>query len=229
VEGAVFARLAGTEDVDLGRVRGADGLPRKLACWQRSQSGPRQWMAHFPSGACRAIRLLGSGRNAKSRDRRGWPAAYTNEVKAALITVWEDLFQAADVTLPVKKHAVMKAAPPGSILHGVEETWQSRGKRRTSMDSIAFDSHTHYAWARVEDERGQARKERRIDHARGALRSFFQSCEPGSLVAVETIGNWYWNVDEIEAARMVPQLVHAGRASTRWNIWGLTRSIEQRA
>jgi transposase len=29
---------------------------------------------------------------------------------------------------------------------------------------------------------------------------------------VETIGNWYWIVDEIEEARMVPRLVHARRA-----------------
>jgi len=27
-------------------------------------------------------------------------------------------------------------------------------------------------------------------------------CGPGSPVAVETIGNWYWIVDEIEAAGM---------------------------
>jgi transposase len=31
-------------------------------------------------------------------------------------------------------------------------------------------------------------------------------------VAVETVGNWYWIADEIEAAKMVPQLVHAKRA-----------------
>jgi hypothetical protein len=31
-------------------------------------------------------------------------------------------------------------------------------------------------------------------------------------VAVETVGNWYWIVDEIEAAGMVPHLVHARKA-----------------
>jgi hypothetical protein len=31
-------------------------------------------------------------------------------------------------------------------------------------------------------------------------------------VAVETIGNWYWIVDEIEAAGCVPKLVHARKA-----------------
>jgi len=31
-------------------------------------------------------------------------------------------------------------------------------------------------------------------------------------VAVETIGNWYWIVDEIERAEMLPKLVHARKA-----------------
>ena len=31
-------------------------------------------------------------------------------------------------------------------------------------------------------------------------------------MAVETIGNWYWIVDEIEAAGCVPKLVHARKA-----------------
>jgi transposase len=34
----------------------------------------------------------------------------------------------------------------------------------------------------------------------------------GSPVAVETIGNWYWIVDEIERAGMRPRLVHARKA-----------------
>lgn len=37
-------------------------------------------------------------------------------------------------------------------------------------------------------------------------------CERGAPVAVETIGNCYWITNEIEAAGMVPRLVHAGEA-----------------
>ncbi len=32
-----------------------------VPCWQRSQSGPRQWMAHFPSGACTTGATLSMG------------------------------------------------------------------------------------------------------------------------------------------------------------------------
>ena len=80
------------------------------------------------------------------------------------------------------------------------------------MQCIAFDSHKHYTWALVQDETGKVLREQRIDHARGALQGFLEEFEPGSPVAVETIGNWYWITDEIEAAGMVPQLVNARRA-----------------
>jgi hypothetical protein len=48
-----------------------------------------------------------------------------------------------------------------------------------------------------------------IPHERGALRQFLERCDSGSPVVVETTGNWYWIVDEIEDAGCVPRLVHA--------------------
>ena len=80
------------------------------------------------------------------------------------------------------------------------------------MQYIAFDAHKHYTWALVQDEKGKVMAEQRIDHIRGALSGFLEKFEPGSPVAVETIGNWYWITDEIEAAGMVPQLVNARKA-----------------
>jgi len=59
---------------------------------------------------------------------------------------------------------------------------------------------------------GQLVREDHIEHERGVIQAFLQRCEPGSAVAVETIGNWYWIVDEIAAAGWVPKLVHARKA-----------------
>jgi transposase len=64
----------------------------------------------------------------------------------------------------------------------------------------------------VERPDGTVVREKKILHERGALRQFLAGCEPGSPVAVETVGNWYWIVDEVEAAGCLPQLVHARRA-----------------
>lgn len=77
------------------------------------------------------------------------------------------------------------------------------------MEYIAFDSHKRYTLALVEDGRGNVVCERRIEHAAGALTKFLAGYESGSPVAVETIGNWYWIVDEIEAAGMTAKLVNA--------------------
>ena len=73
------------------------------------------------------------------------------------------------------------------------------------MQYIAFDAHKHYTLASVARPDGQVVREERIEHERGALQEFLTRCEPGSPVAVETIGNWYWIVDEIEAAGCIPQ------------------------
>jgi hypothetical protein len=75
------------------------------------------------------------------------------------------------------------------------------------MEYIAFDAHKHYTLASVARPDGRLVREQRLPHERGALQQFRARCEPGSPVAVETIGNWYWIVDEIEAAGCVPKLV----------------------
>ena len=80
------------------------------------------------------------------------------------------------------------------------------------MQYIAFDSHKRYTLASVEELNGGKVFETRIEHERGSIKEFLNQCEPGSPVAVETIGNWYWIIDEIEAAGMVPKLVHSRKA-----------------
>jgi transposase len=77
---------------------------------------------------------------------------------------------------------------------------------------IAFDSHKYYTLASVETTRGNKLGETRIRHGRGEIKRFLSKWKKGSPVAVETIGNWYWIVDEIEQAGMVPRLVHARKA-----------------
>lgn len=80
------------------------------------------------------------------------------------------------------------------------------------MQYIACDVHKRYTFARVEDATGQVLRQERVAHSPGAVRAFLAGLEPGSPVAVETVGNWYWVVDEIERAGFVPKLVNAGLA-----------------
>ena len=65
---------------------------------------------------------------------------------------------------------------------------------------IAFDSHKHYTWVDRQDHSGGKNRCHRLEHAPGAVREYLSGSEPGTAVAVEATGNWYWIIDEIEQA-----------------------------
>jgi hypothetical protein len=71
------------------------------------------------------------------------------------------------------------------------------------MPIIAFDSHKHYTQVCVENDSGDRLTEGRIGHKQGVFRAFLSGYQPGCPVTVETIGNWYWIVDEIEQAGVI--------------------------
>jgi transposase len=77
------------------------------------------------------------------------------------------------------------------------------------MEYIALDVHKKYTWARVENTQGDRLYESRLQHTHGTIKNFVHRWSEGSPVAVETVGNWYWVVEEIEAGGGKPQLVNA--------------------
>lgn len=95
-------------------------------------------------------------------------------------------------------------------------------------EHIAFDVHKHYTFATVESQDGDQVRECRIAHRRGNLARFLATCTPGSPVAVETVGNWYWIVDEIEAAGFRPLLVHARKAKMMMGAVNKTDRLDNR-
>jgi len=94
--------------------------------------------------------------------------------------------------------------------------------------NIAFDSHKRYTLCSVADSEGRVMVEERIEHERGAIASFLSSYPAGVSVAVETIGNWYWLVDEIEQAGMRPRLVHARKAKLMMGCINKTDRLDAR-
>ncbi len=96
------------------------------------------------------------------------------------------------------------------------------------MQYIALDAHKRYTLASVERATGGIVREVRLAHARGTIHQFLVQCEPGSPVAIETVGNWYWIVDEIEAAGMMPQLVHARKAKLMMGMLNKTDRLDAR-
>jgi transposase len=93
---------------------------------------------------------------------------------------------------------------------------------------IAFDSHKRYTVASVQGSDGQIIREARIEHSRGNIMRFLSPWDKGSPVAVETIGNWYWIVEEIERAQMRPRLVHARKAKLMMGMINKTDKLDAR-
>ncbi len=89
---------------------------------------------------------------------------------------------------------------------------------------IAFDAHKRYTWVdRQEHATGRSRGFR-LEHAPGAVRNYLQGSAPGTNVAVEATGNWYWIIAEIEQAGCVPRLVHPRKAKL---MMGLTNKTDK--
>ncbi|HLE05623.1 MAG TPA: IS110 family transposase [Anaerolineales bacterium] len=80
---------------------------------------------------------------------------------------------------------------------------------------VGCDAHKHYSLFSIFDGQGRVVRRTRVDHQRGAIQNFLSQFPPGTPVALETVGNWYWIVDEIEGAGCTPLLAHALLAKKR--------------
>jgi len=77
---------------------------------------------------------------------------------------------------------------------------------------VGCDAHKHYSQFAVLDQDGHLLSQHRVDHQPGAISGFLENLPQGTPVALESVGNWYWIADEIEAAGCLPLLTHAAKA-----------------
>lgn len=74
------------------------------------------------------------------------------------------------------------------------------------------DAHKRYSLFVLMNERGPVGRPIRVEHDRILYRRFLEDLPRGTSIAVETIGSWYWMIDEMEAAGHNPILAHARKA-----------------
>lgn len=91
---------------------------------------------------------------------------------------------------------------------------------------IAFDSHKHYSWVEREEVETGRVQQHRLLHAHGSISGYLAGCVPGTAVAVEATGNWYWIVSEIEQAGLVPRLVHPRKAKLMMGMINKTDKLD---
>ncbi len=78
---------------------------------------------------------------------------------------------------------------------------------------IGCDAHKKYSIFTGISEGGEIIPTKRVEHEDKSLyRMFLQTLPSGSQIAVETIGSWYWMIDEMEKVGHKPLLVHAAKA-----------------
>jgi transposase len=77
---------------------------------------------------------------------------------------------------------------------------------------IGCDAHKKYSVFVAMDEAGHMERAHRVEHTRQSLGVYLETLPARSPIAVETMGYWYWLVDQIEAAGHQALLVHARKA-----------------
>lgn len=90
------------------------------------------------------------------------------------------------------------------------------------------DAHKKYSVFTGLSEAGEVVPPRRVDHDREGYRAFLKTLPPGSVIAVESTGNYYWLVDEMEKAGHAPSLVHAGKAKVMMGHINKTDKLDAR-
>jgi len=77
---------------------------------------------------------------------------------------------------------------------------------------IGCDAHKKYSVFTGISEEGEILPTKRVEHKKGEFFDYLKTLPPGSTIALETTGNWYWMIDEMEKAGHKPALVNAGKA-----------------
>src|SRR6202163_4197218 len=80
---------------------------------------------------------------------------------------------------------------------------------------IGCDAHKKFSLFVTMNEKGEYGRAMRIGHDREIFRKFLKGLPPGSQIALETSGSYYWLVDEMERAGHRPELAHALTAKRR--------------
>jgi transposase len=92
--------------------------------------------------------------------------------------------------------------------------------------SIGCDAHKRYSFFAVLNSHGEQIDQRRVDHVPGAIKEYLSQFPEGTPVALESVGNWYWIVDEIEASGCVPRMAHAAKAKVMMGITNKTDKLD---
>ncbi len=91
---------------------------------------------------------------------------------------------------------------------------------------IGCDGHKQYSVFVAVDELGRASPPQRVKHEHREFQGYLQGLPPGSPIALETSGHWYWMVEAMEQAGHQPILVHARKAKLLMGLVNKTDKLD---
>ena len=63
---------------------------------------------------------------------------------------------------------------------------------------IGCDAHKHYSLFADLDDEGQLHQQIRVNPTPKVIKDYLSQFPEGTPVVIETVGNWYWIIDEVE-------------------------------
>jgi transposase len=93
---------------------------------------------------------------------------------------------------------------------------------------IGCDAYKHFSQFAIYEEESKKLKQVRVEHQPGAILELLSVFPAGTPVALESIGNWYWIVDEIETAGCKPLMAHAAKAKVMMGNVNKTDKLDAR-
>jgi len=91
---------------------------------------------------------------------------------------------------------------------------------------IGDDAHKKYSIFRMVDEKGQVSSPERVEHDKALYRKYLSTLPPGSPIAIESVGNWYWMIQTMEEAGHQPILVHPRKAKLLMGLINKTDKLD---
>ena len=90
------------------------------------------------------------------------------------------------------------------------------------------DAHKNYSLFTWVDDSGGSGPFFRVKNERSEFRGYLSTLPSGSFIALETVGNWYWMVEEMEKAGHFPFLTNAAKTKAKMGKINKTDKLDSR-
>lgn len=88
------------------------------------------------------------------------------------------------------------------------------------------DAHKKYSVFVTVNENGKACAPERVPHDKELYRKYLTTLPPGSPIAIESVGNWYWMIEAMEQTGHKPILVHPRKAKLLMGLINKTDKLD---